>query len=150
MTPTKRAFEKYKLRGLFSESYVSFWNPLTCIWNKSCSRTILLKFIFQTDLGLTSAPLARTYTNRIFESKDGTTTTKIVNWIARHNFCLNDLLTKSSRRELQSYKVEERSFGTPCNLNLCCKLAGFLMFAIFQDELKAKISLKAFYSQNCN
>ena len=33
------------------------------------------------------APLARKYTNRIFESKDGTTSVKIVNYIERHNFC---------------------------------------------------------------
>ena len=61
------------------------------------------------------APLARKYTNRIFESKDGTTSTKIVNYIEKHDFCLNDLLTKSSRTEIQTYKVEERTFGTPCN-----------------------------------
>ena len=60
------------------------------------------------------APLAWKYTNRIFESKDGTTSTKIVNQIERHNFCLNDLLTKSNRTEIQTYKVEERTFGTPC------------------------------------
>ena len=46
------------------------------------------------------APLARKYTNRIFESKDGTTSTKIVNHIERHNFYLNDLLTKSNRTEI--------------------------------------------------
>ena len=33
------------------------------------------------------APLAQKYTNRIFESKDGTTSMKIVNYIERHNFC---------------------------------------------------------------
>ena len=33
-----------------------------------------------------SAPLARKYTNRIFETKDGTTSLKIVNYIERHNF----------------------------------------------------------------
>ena len=33
------------------------------------------------------APLAREYTNRIFESKDGTKSIKIVNYIERHNFC---------------------------------------------------------------
>ena len=33
------------------------------------------------------APLARQYTNRIFESKDSTTSMKIVNYIERHNFC---------------------------------------------------------------
>ena len=32
------------------------------------------------------APLARKYTNRIFELKDGTTSMKIVNYIERHNF----------------------------------------------------------------
>ena len=60
------------------------------------------------------APLARKYTNRIFESKDGTKRKKIVNYIERHNFCLNDLLTKSNRTEIQTYEVEERTFGTPC------------------------------------
>ena len=33
------------------------------------------------------APLARKYTNGIFESKDGTKSMKIVNYIERHNFC---------------------------------------------------------------
>ena len=33
------------------------------------------------------APLARKYTDRIFESRDGTTSMKIVNYIERHNFC---------------------------------------------------------------
>ena len=59
------------------------------------------------------APLARKYTNRIFESKDGTISIKIVNWIERHNFSSNDLLTKSNCTEIQTYKVEERTFGTP-------------------------------------
>ena len=39
---------------------------------------------------------------------------KIVNKIERHNFCFNDLLNKFTRTEIQSYKVEERTFGTPC------------------------------------
>ena len=39
---------------------------------------------------------------------------KIVNKIERHNFCLNELLTKSNCTEIQTYKVEERTFGTPC------------------------------------
>ena len=60
------------------------------------------------------APLARKYTNRTFESKDGTTSMTIVNYIERHNFCLNDLLTKFNRSEIQIYKVQERTFGTPC------------------------------------
>ena len=33
------------------------------------------------------APLACKYTNLIFESKYGTTSMKIVNYIERHNFC---------------------------------------------------------------
>ena len=32
-------------------------------------------------------PLVRKYTDRIFESKGGTTSMKIVNYIERHNFC---------------------------------------------------------------
>ena len=39
---------------------------------------------------------------------------KILNSMERHNFCLSDLLTNSNRTTLQSYKVEERTFGTPC------------------------------------
>ena len=50
------------------------------------------------------APLARKYTNRIFESKDGLTSMKIVNSVDRHNFCLNDLLTKSNRTEIQTFQ----------------------------------------------
>ena len=52
------------------------------------------------------APLARKYTNRIFESKDGTTSMKIVNYIERHNICFNDLLNKFNRTEIWTYKVE--------------------------------------------
>ena len=33
------------------------------------------------------APFARKYTNRIFESKDDTTSMKMVNYIERHTFC---------------------------------------------------------------
>ena len=61
------------------------------------------------------APLARKYTNRIFESKYDTISMKIVNSIERHNFSSNDLLIKSNRTEIQTYKVGERTFGTPCN-----------------------------------
>ena len=53
-------------------------------------------------------------THRIFESKDGTKSMKIVISIERHNFCWNGLLTKPNRTEIQAYKVEERTFGTPC------------------------------------
>ena len=60
-------------------------------------------------------PLTREYTNRIFKSKDGTTSMKMVNDIESHNFGLNYVLIKSNRTALQTYKVEERTFGTPCN-----------------------------------
>ena len=53
------------------------------------------------------APLARKYTNRIFESKDGLTSMKIVNSVDRHNFCLNDLLTKSNCTEIQTFHRNE-------------------------------------------
>ena len=32
----------------------------------------------------------------------------------KDKFCFSDLLTKSYRTEIQTYKVEERTFGTPC------------------------------------
>ena len=54
------------------------------------------------------------YTNRIFEAKDGKTCMNVLNTIERHNFRSNDLLTKSNRTELQTYKVEERAFGALC------------------------------------
>ena len=38
----------------------------------------------------------------------------ILNYFERRDCCLSDLLTKSNRTTLQSYKVEERTFGTPC------------------------------------
>ena len=60
------------------------------------------------------ASLARKDKNRILELKDGTKSMKIVNCIERYNFCLNDLLAKSNRTEIQTYEVEERTFGTPC------------------------------------
>ena len=49
----------------------------------------------------TCAPLAGKYTNRIFESKIA----------QQEKICLP---CKSSRTEIQTYKVEERTFGTPC------------------------------------
>ena len=33
----------------------------------------------------------------------------------KDKFRFNDLLTKSNRTEIQTYKVEERTFGTPCS-----------------------------------
>ena len=37
---------------------------------------------------------------------------KILNYVKRHKFLLNYLLTKSNRTELQTYRVEEQTFGT--------------------------------------
>ena len=39
---------------------------------------------------------------------------EILNQIESHNFGLNYVLIKSNRTALQTYKVEERTFGTPC------------------------------------
>ena len=39
---------------------------------------------------------------------------KILNYVKRHKFFLNFLLTKSNRTELQTYRVEEQTFGTSC------------------------------------
>ena len=61
------------------------------------------------------APLARKNRNRKFDSNDGTTSIQIVNKIERHNG-LNELLTKSNRTGIQTYKVEEQTFGRPCRL----------------------------------
>ena len=82
-------------------------------------------------------PSARKYTNRIFESKDCTTSMKIVNYMERHNFCCNDLLTKSNRTEIQTYKVEERTFGTPC-IRSCSFADGYLqqLFRLLQGQTK--------------
>ena len=42
---------------------------------------------------------------------------EILNQTESHNFGLNNVLIKSNRTALQTYKVEERTFGTPCNVN---------------------------------
>ena len=62
------------------------------------------------------APLMRQYTNRIFESKDGTESMKIVNYIEDTTFVemICQVQSKSNRTEIQTYKVKERTFGTPC------------------------------------
>ena len=66
---------------------------------------------------------------------------KILNYIMKHNFCLSDLLTKSNQTTLQSYKVEERTFGTPCKpiyyLILYYKL--YIVF-IFVLEIYASVN----------
>ena len=46
---------------------------------------------------------------------------KIVNKIERHNFCLNDLLTKSNHTEIPTYEGEEQTFETPCLLQVVSK-----------------------------
>ena len=40
---------------------------------------------------------------------------EILNYIESHNFGLNYVLIKSNHTALQTYKVEERTFGTPCS-----------------------------------
>lgn len=39
---------------------------------------------------------------------------KILNYIERRNFGLNDFLTKFNRTALQIYRVQEPIFGAPC------------------------------------
>ena len=39
---------------------------------------------------------------------------EILNYIESHNLSLNYALIKSNRTVLQTYKGEERTFGTPC------------------------------------
>ena len=60
------------------------------------------------------APLARKYTKWIFGVKRWHNKYKILNYIERRNFGLNDFLTKSNRTSLQIYRVEEPTFETPC------------------------------------
>ena len=59
---------------------------------------------------------------------------KILNYIERHNFCLNDLLTKSNRTALQTYRVEERTFGTPCILYLCSRTTIFFCLELVRKK----------------
>ena len=93
-------------------------------------------------------PLARKYTNWMFESKDGTASVKLVNKIERHNFCLNDMLTKSNHTEIQTYKVEERTSGIPCVLssNLAA-VNSFTNFRKFHDVTGRKIPFVYWTSQ---
>ena len=58
--------------------------------------------------------MARKYTNRKFESKDGTARMTYYSRLKTPDFSLNDLLIKSNRTGLQAYTAEERTFGTPC------------------------------------
>ena len=59
----------------------------------------------------------------------------------KHNFCLSDLLTKSNRTTLQSYKVEERTFGTPCKTNILIYLYYELYIVfIFVLEIYASVN----------
>ena len=69
-----------------------------CGWNKYSSTLTFVAVVHRSNIGV----------------KDGTTSMKIVNYIERHDFCRNDLLTKSNRTEIQTYEVEERTFGAPC------------------------------------
>ena len=56
----------------------------------------------------------RKYTNRIFEPKEWHSKYEILKNTERYNFCWKYFPTKSTRTALQTYKVGERTFGTPC------------------------------------
>ena len=61
------------------------------------------------------APLAQKNTNQILDKI--AQQVQSIKGIDRHNFCLSGLLTSSNRTTLQSYKVEELTFGTPWTSN---------------------------------
>ena len=64
-----------------------------------------------------SAPLARNYTNWISSQKMAQEVWNIkLDW--KSQLWLNYVLIKSNRTALQTYKGEERTFGTPCILRL--------------------------------
>ena len=63
---------------------------------------------------------------------------EILNYIESHNFHLNYMLIKSNRNVLQTYKVEERTFWTPCNF-IC-----FNFFLIINLQISKSISLEKF------
>ena len=62
----------------------------------------------------------------------------------KDNFRLNDLLTKSNRTEIQTYKVQERTFGTPGILMLCfylkliLRISRFRIIVTHQDKAEDK------------
>ena len=58
-------------------------------------------------------PLAQKYTNQIFESKDGTTSMKYLIRLKMQDFSSKDLLIKSDRNALRTYKGE-----TPCRCSI--------------------------------
>ena len=55
----------------------------------------------------------RTFGAEVHRSNIRVKSMEIVNYIGRRNFCWKDFLTKSNRTEIQTYKVEERTFRTP-------------------------------------
>ena len=65
-----------------------------------------------------AAHLWREITQIEFRDKRWHKKYEILNWIESHNFSLNYALIKSNRTALQTYKGEERTFGTPC-IALC-------------------------------
>ena len=85
------------------------------------------------------APLARKYTNAIFESKDGTISTKIVNQIERHNFCLNDLLTKSNHTEIQTYSRGTNFWDTLYIVSQSWGLLQMLCTCTFHDAIHSNM-----------
>ena len=71
----------FALRGLFFVIFTKNKEGVRAIRAMKYKKSVAGKYT------RARAPLARKYTNRIFESKDGTTSMKIVNYIERHNFC---------------------------------------------------------------
>ena len=69
-----------------------------------------------------AAHLWREITQIEFRVKRGNKKYEILNKIESHNFGLNYVLIRSNRTALQTYKGDERTFGTPCIL--CRKCPG--------------------------
>ena len=70
---------------------------------------------------------------------------EILNKIESHKFGLNYVLIKSNRTALQTYKVEERTFGTPC--------IAFLWFSLPSPSSSSLLKLpikKADSRDTCN
>ena len=83
-----------------------------------------------------SAHLWREMTQIEFRVKRWHKKYEILNYIESHNFGLNYVLIKSNRTALQTYKVEERTFGTPCIF------INVMMSDIFAQELECFVMLK--------
>ena len=124
--PVNRSKHAYALRFCVKRFFLSWYSQKNKegVW---AHRAIKYTKYVAGKCTRTRTPLARKYTNR----KSNIRVTrwhnkyKISNCIERHKFCLSDFLTNSNRTTLQSHKVEERTFGTPC---ICLQITDIFRF----------------------